>query len=176
VTIQKAHGFALLDLIFVCGIIGIISSIAVPRMILARQSASAASAIGTLRTINSAELTFAVTCGSGFYAPDLPTLGVAPPGSIQGFVGPDLGAAATVTKSSYQYQLSGVAFAGAPGTCNGLAPGAAGRGYRAAADPLDTTNSRFFATNASGTLWEDTATMFAAMPEYDDPPSGHPLR
>jgi type II secretory pathway pseudopilin PulG len=176
VTVQKAHGFALIDLIFVCGIIGIISSIAVPRMLLARQSAAAASAIGGLRAINSAQLSFAITCGSGFYAPNLSTLGIPPAGSTEPFISPDLGAADTVTKSSYQFQVAAAPFAGAPPTCNGLAADAAGRGYRVAADPLDSSNPRFFATNAAGTVWEDTASLFAAMPEYDDPPSGHPLK
>ena len=81
VTIRKAHGFALIDLIFVCGIIGLLASIALPRLLAAQQSAGAASAIGSMRAINSAQLTFALTCGSGFYAPDLPTLGTPPPGS-----------------------------------------------------------------------------------------------
>jgi hypothetical protein len=40
-------------------------------MLLAQQAAGASSAIGSLRTIGSAELTFALTCGSGFYAPNL---------------------------------------------------------------------------------------------------------
>ena len=38
VTIRKSDGFALIDLIFVCGIIGLISSIAVPRLVLAKQA------------------------------------------------------------------------------------------------------------------------------------------
>ena len=68
-------GFALLDMIFVCGLIGILSGIAVPKLLLAKQAAGAASAIGSMRAINSAELTYALTCGSGFYAPNLPSLG-----------------------------------------------------------------------------------------------------
>jgi type II secretory pathway pseudopilin PulG len=175
VTTQKPNGFALIDLIFVCGMIGLISSIAVPRMLLARQSASAASAIGSLRTINSAELSFAVTCGSGFYAPKLTTLGVAPPGSPEAFISPDIGSADSVTKSGYVFQLAAEPFDGAPPTCNGLAVGATGRGYRAAAEPLEPTNPRFFATNANSTIWEDTTSMFAVIGEYSDPASGRPI-
>jgi type II secretory pathway pseudopilin PulG len=175
VTTQKPNGFALIDLIFVCGIIGIISSIAVPRMLLARQSASAASAVGTLRTINSAQLSFAVTCGSGFYAPKLTTLGIPPPGSAEPFISPDISSADSVTKSGYVFQLAAEAFDGAPPTCNGLAVGVTGRGYRASADPIEPTNPRFFATNANSTIWEDTASMYAAIGEYADPPSGRPI-
>ena len=72
---MKAHGFALIDLVFVCGIIGLLSSIAIPRMLLARQVANSASAIGTMRAINSGELSYALSCGLGFYAPSLTTLG-----------------------------------------------------------------------------------------------------
>ena len=69
-TIRKADGFALIDILFVCAMIGVLSTIALPRMLIAKQSAGAASAIGSLRTIHSAQLTFALTCGAGFYAPD----------------------------------------------------------------------------------------------------------
>jgi type II secretory pathway pseudopilin PulG len=69
VTVRKAQGFALIDLIFVCGVLGILFSIAMPSLFSAKQSASAASAIGSLRAINSAQLTYALTCGAGFYAP-----------------------------------------------------------------------------------------------------------
>ena len=62
---RKPQGFALIDLIFVCGIIGLLASIALPRLTLAKSAAGAASAIGSMRAINSAELTFALTCGAG---------------------------------------------------------------------------------------------------------------
>jgi type IV pilus assembly protein PilA len=175
VDIRKAHGFALIDLVFVCGIIGLISSIAVPKMLIARQTASSASAIGSLRAINSGQLTYALTCANGFYSPNLSTLGTAPAGSNEPFLGYGLGVADTVTKSSYVFQMSGTAFAGAPPTCNGLALGDAAQGYKAAADATEPTNVRFFSTNATGTIWEDTSTLFAATPEIDQPASGHPI-
>jgi type II secretory pathway pseudopilin PulG len=176
VKLGKAHGFALIDLVFVCGIIGLLSSIAIPRMLLARQVANAASAIGTMRAINSGELSYALSCGLGFYAPSLTTLGVAPPGSNEAYISPDLSSGATVIKSNYIIQLDATAYAGAPATCNGLAGGLTGRGYRAAADPTEPTNTRFFATNAQTTVWEDTATLFAGMPEVGEPASGHPIK
>lgn len=36
---RRAGGFALLDVIFVCGIIGLLCSIALPRLLLAKQAA-----------------------------------------------------------------------------------------------------------------------------------------
>src|ERR1700731_1820382 len=88
---RQAQGFALIDLIFVCGIIGLLCSIALPRLLLAKQAAGSASAIGSMRTISSAQLTYALTCGNGFYAPSLTPPGPPPPGSHEPFIGGDLG-------------------------------------------------------------------------------------
>lgn len=176
-TIRKAHGFALIDLIFVIGIISILAAIATPRLLAARQSAGAASAIGSLRAINSAQLTFALTCGGGFYAPDLPTLGVAPPASPEAFLSQNLTLGAIVTRGGYIIKMQGTPYVLAPVSCNGLAAGAAAQAFKAAGDPADPSeNARFFATNANNQLWEDTSSMFAAMPEVGDPATGHVLR
>jgi type II secretory pathway pseudopilin PulG len=43
--LRKTYGFALIDLVFVCGVIGIISAIALPRLAMAKQAAGSASAI-----------------------------------------------------------------------------------------------------------------------------------
>jgi len=176
VSIRKAHGFALIDLLFVCGIVGVLCSVALPHLFQARQSAASASAIGSMRTINSAELTYALTCGAGFYAPNLTTLGTAPPGSIEPFITSGLGMANTVTKSNYVIQVAATPFAGAPPSCNGLAPGEGGQGFKAGADPTDPQNRRFFGTNASNMIYEDVSTLFPGMPEVGDPVSGHILR
>src|SRR6266581_7310176 len=175
VSIRKAHGFALIDLLFVCGIVGVLCSVALPNLFRARQGAGAASAIGSMRAINSAELTFALTCGAGFYAPNLTTLGKAPPGSTEAFITSSLGAANTVLKSSYRIQVSATPFDGAPVSCNNLPAGEAGQGFKAAADPIDVDNPRHFATNANNVIFEDTASLWAVVPEIGVPPSGHVL-
>ena len=172
----KAQGFALIDLIFVCGIIGLLCGIALPRLLLARQTAYSASAVGSMRAINSAQLTYALTCGNGFYAPNLTTLGTKPPGSMEPFLSSGLTTADTVTKSGYVIQLSGTAYPGAPATCNGLGAGDAAQAYKAGADPSEPTNWRFFAINASGTIYEDNASLYAAMPEVGEPAAGHVFR
>jgi type II secretory pathway pseudopilin PulG len=176
VTIRKANGFALIDLIFVCGIIGLISSIALPRLVLAKQAAGAASAIGTLRTLASSQLAFALTCGNGFYAPNLPALGTPPPGSNDAFIASDLGGAMVIQKSSYTFRLEGLPFAGAPPSCNGLALGEAAQGYRAGADPLEPDNPRFFGINANAQLYTHSATLYDDMPEVGEPMIGQPIR
>lgn len=174
--IRKARGFALIDLIFVCGIIGVIATVALPRMLLARQAAGAVSAIASMRVVASSELTYALTCGSGFYSPSLTTLGTAPGGSSEAFISPDLGGANTIQKSGYIIQLTAVPFGGSPASCNGLGPGETGRGYRAAADPIEVGNDRYFGINSYNQIYEHTTTLFAVMPELGEPPAGHPLR
>jgi type II secretory pathway pseudopilin PulG len=176
VPIRKAEGFALIDLIFVCGVIGLLASIALPRLMLAKQAAGAASAIGSMRAISSGQLTYALTCGSGFYAPSLSVLGRAPVGSNEPFIGGGLGLADTVTKSGYLVQMSAEPFAGAPASCNGLSGGEAGQGFRAAADPTEPGNARFFATNANGLIYENSSGLFPAIPEVGEPADGHPIR
>jgi type II secretory pathway pseudopilin PulG len=174
----QASGFALIDLIFVCGIIGLLASMALPRLALAKAAAGSASAIGSLRAINSAELTFALTCGNGFYAPNLTTLGTPPPGSNEPFIGGGLGEGDVVNKSGYTIQVEGTALGTAPAACNGLAAGMAAKGFRAGADPMaaGTGIPRFFASNANGAIFEDVASLYAGMPEVGQPASGHPLR
>jgi type II secretory pathway pseudopilin PulG len=173
---QKTNGFALIDLLFVCGLVGVLSAIALPRLTLAKQAAGAASAVAGMRTINSAELTFALTCGSGFYAPNLTTLGTAPAGSREPFISPDLGAGNVITKSGYIVQIQADAFAGAPSSCNGLPAGQAGQGFKAVADATEPSNPRFFATNANGLTYEHTASLLTVIPEVGIPAAGHPIR
>lgn len=169
-------GFALIDLIFVCGMIGVLAMIAMPRMLVAKQSAGATAAVGSMRAISSAQLTFALTCGSGFYAPNLSTLGTAPPGSNEPYIGGGLGSADVVAKSGYSIQMSGTAYSGAPPSCNGLGPGETAQGYKAGASPLEPGYPRHFATNANAQIFEDTASMYPTMPESGEPASGHPVR
>ena len=173
---RNEKGFTLLDMLFVCGLIGIICVIAMPRLLLARQSANASSAIATMRAIDSAQLTFALTCGGGFYAPKLTTLGTPPPGSNQAFLSPDVTGADTVTKSGYVIQMTATPFAGAPASCNGLGANEGGQAFVAAADPTEAGNPRFFATNVNSSIWENTSTLFGPMPEVGEPVVGHVIR
>lgn len=175
-TIRKSDGFALIDVIFVCGIIGLISSIALPRLVLATQAADSASAIATMRTVASAQLTFALTCGGGFYAPNLRTLGTAPPSSNEPYIGGGMGASNSVQKSSYTFRVDAVPYGAAPATCNGLGAGQSGRGFVAAADPTEPSNFRFFALNADAQVFEFNETLWDDMPEFGLPPFGVPVR
>jgi hypothetical protein len=171
-----AHGFALIDLVFVCGVIGILAATAMPRMLQAKQAAGAASAIGSLRAINSAQLTYAFTCGGGFYAPNLTTLGTSPTGSGEAFISPSLGNADVVMSGGYRVEVSATGSAAAPGSCNGLEAGEGGQGFKAGADPVEPTNLRFFATNAGILIYEHDESLFDDMPELGESDTGRLLK
>ncbi len=121
-------------------------------------SGNEASAIGSLRAINSAEATFAASCGSGFYAPTLVSLATPPTvAGGDGFIGPDL-AADPATKSSYLITMTpGVLAAGAPASCNGVVAGGVATTYFVAADFTVGGGSRFSGTNQGGTIYQDSA-------------------
>ena len=175
---RREAGFTLIDMLFVVAILGLLASMAIPGLMRARGAAQASSALGTMRVVNSAQLTFAISCGLGFYSPDFPTLGAAPPGNPEGFLPPELSSGFTFEKSGYVFSLAGTPLGGAPASCNGLAAGMASPGYAAVADPLDPSGSagKYFGTNSDGLIYQDAASLSTTMPETGGPPSGSPIQ
>jgi type IV pilus assembly protein PilA len=171
-------GFTLIDMLFVVALIGLLASLAIPGLMRARGAAQSASALGSVRVVNSAELSFAITCGLGFYSPDLVTLGVPPPGSPEGFLPPEMSSDFTLMKSGYTFSLSGTPLAGAPPTCNGLGAGESSPGYAMVGDPLDANVGvpRVFGSNSDGVIYEHTGTLMFDMPEFGTPPVGAPIK
>jgi hypothetical protein len=121
-------------------------------------SGNEASAIGSLRAINSGESTYSSSCGGNGYAETLEDLSLVPPGSTAAFISPDL-ATTGVSKSGYTVTLATdplnlavVTLAAA--TCNGSAANALA-GYYAHDEPvtLGSTGQRSFATDSKGTIY-----------------------
>ena len=157
-------------------IIGIIAAIAVPGLLRARMSGNEASAIGSLRAINSGQASYSSSCAAGGYAIDLKDLVKPPAGSNQGFVGPDLYSNAVV-KSGYTVGLAKDAATGVldigvgAATCN-VSANNPSSSYFGKADPVTAggTGTRYFATDTRGTIFfSNTATIGMTIPTTATP-------
>jgi prepilin-type N-terminal cleavage/methylation domain-containing protein len=72
---ENEAGFSLIELLIVVAIIGIIAAIAVPNLLASKRAANEGSAVSSMRTIHSCQLTYQATTGVGDFG-DLPALAV----------------------------------------------------------------------------------------------------
>jgi type IV pilus assembly protein PilA len=137
-TKNKQKGFSLIELLIVVAIILIIAAIAIPNLLRSRMAANEASAVGSLRTLNTAAVQYNTTYGIGFPS----ALSDLAPASSATSTAADLvdSVLASGTKSGYAFTWAG----GGDTYTIAAAPTAAG-----------TTGQRTFFTDQSGVIRAD---------------------
>ena len=146
---KKKKGFSLIELLIVVAIILIIAAIAIPNLLRSRIAANESSAVGSLRSINTAEVTYSSTYPAQGFADTLTKLGPGagpPPTSLQaGLLDAVVGCpAAPCAKSGYNLFLQ--------------SPGATPRvSYASQALPLNPGQSgqRDFCSSSDGVIHFD---------------------
>jgi len=73
--VNKEKGFSLIELLIVVAIILIIAAIAIPNLLRARMAANESSAVASVRSVNTAEITYNSTYPTVGFSPDLVSLG-----------------------------------------------------------------------------------------------------
>ena len=134
-------------------------------------SGNEASAIASLRAIDSGQKAFAISCAEGNFADSLASLSAPPAAGGQGFISDDLSQDPS-TKSGY---LVTVLAGNATAPANICSAATAADSYATVADPEipGSTGNRYFFTNG-GSIWQDTAPFPAVL--VGPPGQGVPIQ
>src|SRR5260370_15123699 len=106
-VLKKQKGFSLIELLIVVAIILIIAAIAIPNLLRSRMAANEASAVGSIRSINTAAVTYSFTYPAAGYPSTLAQLAPATGASSSSA---DLidSVLASGTKSGYQFSMPSI--------------------------------------------------------------------
>jgi len=161
---NRQKGFSLIELLIVVAIILIIAAIAIPNLMRAKIAANQSAAVGTLRTISSAEETYSSVYNDGFAA-TLAVLG-GPAGTAascnNGMYIDEILSNDPATKSGYTFNLtpSGVLqlTANVPAGC----ANSGDTGFAVTANPLSAnTGTTAYCIDTTGVIRSNTAAAIA---------------
>ena len=154
--VRAERGFTLIELLMVVAILGVLAAMAIARLDRAKVASNEASAISSLRVIDSAEATYAASCGGDGYAQSLEGLATPPSPTAASFISADL-TTTGVLKSGYLFTLQAdpgsTRVLPAARTCNNVVDSVTA--YFAYADPqvYRTTGRRNFATDRRAVIF-----------------------
>ena len=146
---KKQKGFSLIELLIVVAIILIIAAIAIPNLLRSRIAANEASAVGSIRTLNTAQVTYNSTYPTVGFASTLAALGpgsncATPTSAGACLIDNVLGcASAPCVKSGYTFNVND------PTTTGGIVSA-----YELHGDPTapGTSGVRYFCSNADAVV------------------------